>query len=428
MRNHVVLTVAKGLIVGGTMLVPGVSGGTMAMILGIYDRLVTSVSSFMKHKRQSLFFLALFSAGGLAGMLLFANPLLALIEAYPMPTLYFFLGAVAGGIPVILKQARIERFSWKVPLYTILGLLAILLFTKLPMGTFQAEADRGFVQILFLAAVGFIAAVGLVLPGISVSYLLLLMGQYDVTMKAISDFDLPILMPFGRWTAHRHRSHYKSLRTGDETLSSDHLSDNLWICSRFYRGSISGGSGRVDAASVPGTAGGRILPDPSVVAAGDEGMKGDQMNFVIRIATEKDIDELEVLYDALNDHLAAGVNYPGWLKGIYPVRETAAQGIAEGCLYVAECDHRTIGSIIFAARHGTDLSKARWQLQLEGGSGAGGVHLCRTSRLAVKGNRPGALDFAVEYGLQTETKALRLDVYEHNLPAIHLYKKRIQIY
>ena len=58
MRNHVVLTVAKGLIVGGTMLVPGVSGGTMAMILGIYDRLVTSVSSFMKHKRQSLFFRA----------------------------------------------------------------------------------------------------------------------------------------------------------------------------------------------------------------------------------------------------------------------------------------------------------------------------------------------------------------------------------
>ena len=75
-------------------------------------------------------------------------------------------------------------------------------------------------------------------------------------------------------------------------------------------------------------------------------MKGDQMNFVIRIATEKDIDELEVLYDALNDHLAAGVNYPGWLKGIYPVRGTAAQGIAEGCLYVAVCDDLIIGSII----------------------------------------------------------------------------------
>ena len=346
MRNHVVLTVAKGLIVGGTMLVPGVSGGTMAMILGIYDRLVTSVSSFMKHKRQSLFFLALFSAGGLAGMLLFANPLLALIEAYPMPTLYFSLGAVAGGIPVILKQARIERFSWKVPLYTILGLLAILLFTKLPMGTFQAEADRGFVQILFLAAVGFIAAVGLVLPGISVSYLLLLMGQYDVTMKAISDFDLPILMPLAVGLLIGIVLTTKAL----ERAMKRYPQTTYLIIFGFVAGSIVEVFPGVPAGSTLllclGLLAAGFLPDPSVVAAGDEGMKGDQMNFVIRIATEKDIDELEVLYDALNDHLAAGVNYPGWLKGIYPVRETAAQGIAEGCLYVAECDHRTIGSII----------------------------------------------------------------------------------
>lgn len=195
MKDYFVSTAAKGLIVGGTMLVPGVSGGTMAMILGIYDRLVTSVSSFMKHKRESFLFLALFSAGGLAGMLLFANPLLTLIEKYPMPTLYFFLGAVAGGIPVILRQARIERFSWKVVFYTALGLLAILLFTKLPVGTFEAEADSGLMKVLLLSAVGFVAAVGLVLPGISVSYLLLLMGQYDVTVKAIGDFDLLILMP-----------------------------------------------------------------------------------------------------------------------------------------------------------------------------------------------------------------------------------------
>lgn len=195
MDNNLVTTAAKGLIVGGTMLVPGVSGGTMAMILGIYDRLVTSVSSFMKHKRESFFFLALFSAGGFTGMLLFANPLLALIEKYPMPMLYFFLGTVAGGIPVIFKQAQIERFSWKVPFYIALGLFAILLFTRLPIGTFQSEADSSIMQALFLMAVGLIAAVGLVLPGISVSYLLLLMGQYDGTMEAISDFYLPILMP-----------------------------------------------------------------------------------------------------------------------------------------------------------------------------------------------------------------------------------------
>ena len=134
-----VITALKGLVVGGTMLVPGASGGSMAMILGVYDKLVSSVSSFLKHKRASFVFLALFAAGGLLGMIAFAKPLLALIERYPMPMQYFFLGAVAG----------------------------------------------------------FIAAVALVLPGISVSYLLLLMGLYDETMRAISTFYLPFLIPLG---------------------------------------------------------------------------------------------------------------------------------------------------------------------------------------------------------------------------------------
>ena len=58
MSNKSIFVILKGMAVGGTMLVPGVSGGSMAMILGIYDRLVSSVSSFMKHRRESLIFLA----------------------------------------------------------------------------------------------------------------------------------------------------------------------------------------------------------------------------------------------------------------------------------------------------------------------------------------------------------------------------------
>lgn len=190
-------TVLKGMIVGGTMLVPGVSGGSMAMILGVYDKLVSSVSSFRKHKRESFFFLALFSLGGGLGMLLFANPLLSLIERYPMPMLYFFLGAVAGGVPLIFKQAEIKSFSWKVPLYITVGLLVVALFSILPTGAFQSEMEAGIISFLLLMLAGFIAAVALVLPGISVSYLLLIMGLYDETMRAISDFYLPFLVPLG---------------------------------------------------------------------------------------------------------------------------------------------------------------------------------------------------------------------------------------
>ena len=97
MKNTPILTALKGIIIGGTMLVPGVSGGSMAMILGIYDRLITSVSSFTRRKKENLAFLIIFSLSGILGILLFASPLLRLIERYPMPMLYFFLGQWQAG-------------------------------------------------------------------------------------------------------------------------------------------------------------------------------------------------------------------------------------------------------------------------------------------------------------------------------------------
>lgn len=197
LKNSSVMTALKGMIVGATMLVPGVSGGSMAMILGIYENLIASVSSFKKHMKENLLFLTLFSMGGLLGILLFARPLLKLIEQFPMPMLYFFLGAVAGGIPLILRQTAISKFSWKIPLYTALGLVIVLSLSALPAGTFQPVSGNGLIGYFSLIPAGLVAAVALVLPGISVSYLLLVMGLYDKTMLAIGNMDLPFLIFLG---------------------------------------------------------------------------------------------------------------------------------------------------------------------------------------------------------------------------------------
>ena len=112
-------TAIKGLVIGGTMLVPGVSGGSMAMILGIYQKLISAISSFWENKKKNLIFLLLFSAGAVLGMVLFAKPLLRLIDTFPLPTMYFFIGAVAGGVPMICRQAEIKAFSFKIPLYIL---------------------------------------------------------------------------------------------------------------------------------------------------------------------------------------------------------------------------------------------------------------------------------------------------------------------
>ena len=92
----------KGAWVGGTMTVPGVSGGTMAMVLGIYDRLISSVSRVFKEPKQSIPFLLWFALGGAGGILLFSRGISLLLSSrWEVPARFFFLGAVGGGIPLI---------------------------------------------------------------------------------------------------------------------------------------------------------------------------------------------------------------------------------------------------------------------------------------------------------------------------------------
>lgn len=195
--NFKLLTFFKGIIVGGTMLVPGVSGGSMAMILGIYQRLLSSISSFFHNWKYNACFLATFLCGGILGVVLFANPLLNLIENYRTIMLYFFIGAVAGGVPLMLKSAQLGTFQWKYILYLILGILFIIGLNLLPTGLFQQEAGQGGVETILLVIAGIIAAVALVLPGISVSYFLLLLGLYDQTISAITTGNLVFLFSLG---------------------------------------------------------------------------------------------------------------------------------------------------------------------------------------------------------------------------------------
>lgn len=195
MKKDRAKTLLKGFVVGGTMLVPGVSGGSMAMILDIYDRLIRAVSSFMKHKRESLIFLGIFCLGAAAGMVIVARPLLHLVQIYPQPMMYFFIGAVAGSIPMIYKKARGRGITWKSFFYPAVGFFAVMSLAILPENLFTTDLKADFTSVVLLFTAGFVGAVALVLPGISISYLLLLLGMYDETMYAISHLYLPYLMP-----------------------------------------------------------------------------------------------------------------------------------------------------------------------------------------------------------------------------------------
>ena len=101
----------KGFLIGASMLIPGVSGGTMAMIFGIYDRLISSISSFMKHKKESALFLLQFVIGAGAAFLILAGPMAALSRNFPREMAFFVIGAIVGGIPVIYKETKVKKLS-----------------------------------------------------------------------------------------------------------------------------------------------------------------------------------------------------------------------------------------------------------------------------------------------------------------------------
>lgn len=212
---------ARAMAVGGTMTVPGASGGTMAMILGIYEELIESMGSLpgllaecircgndgcaRRRLWDCLRFLALFSLGALAGMALLAKGVLSLLERYPMAISYFFLGAVAGGIPLICRQAQVKKITWQALFWPLAGLLMVYGLAALPEGLFTAGLPGAasspgvpsFRALLFQFLGGCILAVALILPGISVSQMLLMLGLYEPVMEAVSSLRFASLLPLG---------------------------------------------------------------------------------------------------------------------------------------------------------------------------------------------------------------------------------------
>ena len=193
-KQHLIVA-AKGAIVGGTMLVPGVSAGTMCILLGIYDRLIHAVSTFFQSKRANFWLLFWFCLGGGTGIFLLSNPLFQLMEAFPKPAGFFFMGAVAGSVPMTFQKAKVTKFTWHIPVCVIAGVIIVFVLAELP--TMDQMTGGGLFQVVMLVIAGLVAAVALVLPGISVSYLLLVLGLYAPTIKAIGRLDIPFLLPLG---------------------------------------------------------------------------------------------------------------------------------------------------------------------------------------------------------------------------------------
>ncbi|ELR71789.1 membrane protein [Fulvivirga imtechensis AK7] len=185
----------KGLGMGGADVVPGVSGGTIAFITGIYEKLLDSIKAVDVEAIKLLFtlqlplfwkkingsFLLPLVLGIATSFLTLAKLIVFLMENYPIPLWSFFFGLII--ISAILVLRVINRWSIGVVLATLTGILAAYLITEAtPSETPEAP--------WFIFISGAIAICAMILPGISGSFILLILGKYEYMMTALSNFDV----------------------------------------------------------------------------------------------------------------------------------------------------------------------------------------------------------------------------------------------
>jgi len=194
----------RGLIMGGSDIVPGVSGGTMAFITGIYGRLVHAIAAVRPHTAIRLLrgdiegfkedvqavdpvFLIILLAGIGTAALLMSRTILYILEIWPGQAFGFFLGIIIASAVAIAIQIESARKSAIIFIGT--GLLVGYLIGSIPAGSFGHSLPMLF-------ATGMIALCAMILPGISGAYLTLLLGQYEYLLGAIRDISLPEIVTF----------------------------------------------------------------------------------------------------------------------------------------------------------------------------------------------------------------------------------------
>lgn len=199
--NQYIANFFKGMGVGSANVIPGVSGGTIALITGIFERLINALKSlnftaiklfftgkfkeFAKH--TDLWFLVSVGCGVLVAILTIARLFEFMFENYPIYLWSFFFGMIL--VSIYYVGITIEKFNWKVIVSFIIG-TGIALF--IAFGT-PAKENSNFIYLVICGAV---ATCSMILPGLSGSFVLVLMGNYQLIMiDAVNDLNLKILLP-----------------------------------------------------------------------------------------------------------------------------------------------------------------------------------------------------------------------------------------
>lgn len=190
MKEKLILFI-KGIVLGVAFVIPGVSGGTLAVLLGIYEELIEAASNFYKNMvnfKKYFMYLLPIGLGIIFSVAVFAKLIKFGLDKAPIITILIFLGMIIGGIPALVRNVKGTKINLKDMTLMLVGLIIVismLIFHKSNSNVVLTNMSVGGYITLFL--VGAIAAVTMVVPGISGSFTLMLIGYYEPILNLVND-------------------------------------------------------------------------------------------------------------------------------------------------------------------------------------------------------------------------------------------------
>ncbi len=177
----------KGILIGVANIIPGVSGGTMAVSMGVYDQLISAITGIVKNFKRSMRILLPILLGAVAGIGGLSFVIKFMLENYPLQTSTLFIGLILGGLPVLFSHVKGAKVG--VPH----AVLFIIFFAiVIAMAVFNGSADSAtdiavnFGTVIQLFLVGVVASATMIIPGVSGSLVMMILGFYNIIISNIS--------------------------------------------------------------------------------------------------------------------------------------------------------------------------------------------------------------------------------------------------
>jgi len=188
-----------GLVLGITTAIPGVSTGTMAVVFNVYDRLIQTITPSIKKILAAWKFWLPLVIGGMAGIFLFSKVITFLFNNYFIPANWFFIGIILGSLPMVYKKVTQSGKAFPALSSIVCCILAFIVMVVMAMNK-PAEGSVSYTVLtpqvfVILFAGGALAAIAMIIPGISGSFLLLVIGLYRTAVQAVSDLNIQIILP-----------------------------------------------------------------------------------------------------------------------------------------------------------------------------------------------------------------------------------------